>query len=173
MAAVKRPAWKVAKLAQGSSLTGEPFAPDTPIVTALFGEETEVGEDGVKGIGFVRKDFLESEATDEILADAYCQWRTRTPPADPAKERRLDLGMARQFLERLLAEGDPEKAAVCLTLALLLLRKRKLTLVEETGEAMKMRWPREKETFLVPAPVVTAAEAEVLQQDLQRLFEIG
>ncbi|MDJ0973599.1 MAG: hypothetical protein QNJ98_04000 [Planctomycetota bacterium] len=164
--------WKVQRLARVSALTGEAFPPDTEIVTALFGEEEEVGEDRVKGSGFVRKDFLAAEATDELLADAYCVWRTRTAPPNPEDERRLDLDMARAFLERLLEEKNPERDAVCMTLALLLIRKRRLNLEGQDETALRCRWPREKATFKVPAPVVTEADAEQLQQELTRLFDV-
>ena len=169
--AAKRPVWKLARLGRVSSLTGEVFPPETPIVTALFGEEVE-HEDGVRGTGFVRKDFAVAEATDELLEGAYCTWRTQTPSADPEEARRLDLQLAREFLERLLREGDEARAPVCMTLALLLARKRKLNVVEQHDDHLIARWPREKETFRVPAPEVGEADAEVLQQDLVRLFEL-
>ena len=113
--------WKISKLGRVSSVTGEVFPPDCPVVTALFGEEEEVGEDKVRGAGFVRRDFREEEATPERLAGAFCVWRTRTEPAQPAEKRALDLGMAREFLQRLLDQGDEERAPVCLALALILI----------------------------------------------------
>lgn len=164
--------WKVQRLGRVSSLTGEAFPPDTDIVTALFGEEEEVAEDKVRGTGFTRRDFLASEVTDEHLVGAFCVWQTRTAPADPEEERRMDLGMAREFLTRLLNEGDPERGAVCMTLALLLIRKRKLALLDQSADSLTVRWPRETETFEVPAPDVTEAEAEGLQQDIMKLFAV-
>jgi hypothetical protein len=165
--------WKLQRLGRVSSRTGEPFPPDTEIVTALFGEEEEVGEDRVRGAGFLRRDYLAAEATDELLAGAFCVWRTRTPPAKAESERRLDLALAREFLERLLADGRPERASVCMTLALLLARKRRLVIVEQGAETLEVRWPRETDVFEVPAPAVSEADAELLQQELMRLFEIG
>lgn len=162
--------WKVHRLGRVSSASGELLPPDTEIVTALFGDDEEVGEDRVRGSGFVRKDFLVEEATDEALQAAFCVWRTRTPPAKPEKARRFDLAMAREFLERLLTEGRDDRAAVCLTLALLLARKRRLTIIEQGADVIKARWPKSDEVFDVPAPIVTEAEAESLQQDLMRLF---
>jgi hypothetical protein len=165
--------WKLARLGTSSSLTGLPFPPDSEIVTALFGEEEEpAGEDRVRGSGFARRDYLAEEATPERLAGAFCVWRTRTPPARPAAERRLDMGMAREFLQRLLAEAREDRAAVCLALALLLLRKRRLHLVAERAGTLEVRWPRETATFSVPAPVLTEADAERLQQELLRLFDL-
>ncbi len=166
------PVWKVTRLGRLSSLTGEAFPPDTEIVTALFGEDEELEEDRVKGTGFVRRDYLEAEVTDELLADAYCIWRTRTAPAKPEDERRLDLDMARTFLERLLEEKKPERDAVCMTLALLLVRKRRLNLEAQDEGKLRCRWPREKSIFSVPAPAVTEADAEQLQQELTRLFDV-
>lgn len=162
--------WKVQRLGRVSSLTGEPFPPDSEIVTALFGEDEEMGEDRVRGSGFLRKDYLDEEATDERLAGSFCRWRTRTPPAKAEEEKRFDLGMAKEFLQRLLAEGRDDRAPVCLTLALLLARKRRLVIEDQDAESLTCRWTGEKGTFPVPAPVVSEAEAEVLQQDIMRLF---
>lgn len=162
--------WKVQRLGRVSSLTGEPFPPDTEIVTALFGEDEEMGEDRVRGSGFLRKDFLVSEATDELLAGSFCRWRTRTAPAKAEAEKRFDLGMAKEFLQRLLAEGRDDRAPVCLTLALLLARKRRLMIEDQDAESLTCRWSGEKEHFTVPAPAVSEAEAEILQQDIMRLF---
>ncbi len=162
--------WKLQKLGRVSSATGEPFPPDVEIVTALFGDEEETGEDKVRGAGFLRRDYLAEEATEERLEGAFCVWRTRTPPAKTEEERRFDLGMAREFLERLLNEKNPEREAVCMTLALLLARKRRLVIVEQAEASIKVRWPRETKLFDIPAPQVTDADAEVLQRDLMKLF---
>jgi len=166
--------WKVQRLARVSSLTGTPFPPDVEVVTALFGEEGEEAarEDAVRGASFVRRDYLASEATDALLQGAYCVWRTRTPPERTGEGRRLDLDMAQDFLRRLLAEGDPERAAVCLTLALLLARKRRLVILSQESDRLRARWPRETEEFDVPAPAVGEADAERLQQELTRLFDV-
>jgi hypothetical protein len=165
--------WKVSRLGTVSSLTGVPFPPDTEVVTALFGQEDEPeGEDRVRGTGFVRRDFLAEEATPERLEGAYCVWRTRTPPPKPPSAGRLDLGMAKDFLLRLLAEGREDRAPVALALALLLVRKRRLTIVREGEGALELRWPKETETFRLAAPVLTAADEEALQQELQRLFDL-
>ncbi len=163
--------WKVARLGRVSSLTGEPFPPDTAVVTVLYGEEEEAGEDKVRGTGFVRRDYLVEEATPERLADAFCVWRTRTPPEKPASQRPLDLGMAREFLQRLLDEGNPERAPVALALALILMRKRRLRLLRQGDGWLEARWPNEKETVRVPAPELTEADTEALEQEIQRLFE--
>lgn len=165
--------WKVARLARTSSLTGEPFPPDSPVVTVLFGEEEETGEDKVRGTGFVRRDYLEAEATPERLAGAFCVWRTRTPPQKPASERRLDLDMAREFLLRLLEQAEPARAPVALALALILVRKRRLNLVRQDEGHLRVRWPRQTEVFTVPAPDLTEADTEALEQELRRLFDLG
>lgn len=215
--------WRVAKLGRTSAATGEPLPPDAEVVTALFGSEAEdgstapgaaqgsagdvrprgarAGEEGElpRGAGLVRMDFLPDEATPAALEGAFCVWRTRTPPADAAAARRLDLDLARTLLERLLQEtgldaeapatdeatdeaadeasdepsgdGDP-RAAVAFVLALLLARKRRLTIVEELRHSLLARWPREEATFRVPAPPVSAEDADRLQEDLLRLLDL-
>lgn len=164
--------WRISKLGRVSSLTGEPFPPDTMVVTALFGEEEDAGEDKVRGTGFTRRDYLEAEATEERLAGAFCVWRTRTPPEVPASARPLDLGMAREFLERLLGEATEERAPVAMALALLLLRKRRLRLVGQGDGWLEVCWPGEKKTVRIPAPDLTEAETEALEQEIKRLFDL-
>ena len=164
--------WKVARLGRVSSVTGEAFPPDTPVVTALFGEAEEAGEDKVKGSGFVRRDYLVDEATEERLAGAFCVWHTRTPPEKPTSQRPLDLAMAREFLQRLLDEGDPARAPVGLALALLLMRKRRLRLVQQGDGWLEARWPNEKATLRIPSPELTEADTEALEQEIQRLFDL-
>jgi hypothetical protein len=163
--------WKLARLARVSSLTGEPFPPETEVVTALFGEEEEQGEDKVRGTGFQRRDYLAAEATPELLSGAFCVWRTKTPPEQPGARRRLDLDLARDFLLRLLDEGDASRAPVQMALALLLVRKRRLRLVGQGAGWLELAWPREASTFRIPAPTLAEADAEALEQELQRLFD--
>jgi hypothetical protein len=166
--------WKLARVTKVCALTGKPLPPDANVLTALFGAEDDVSEDKVRGTGFVRRDYLVDEVAPEALEaavrDAFCTWRFRTPPAT-AQPPRLDLGMARSLLERMLAEGDPARAPVVLTLALLLVRKRQLALVAEREGSLVLRWPKTTETFTIAAPVVAEAEVEGLQQELGRLFE--
>jgi len=164
--------WKVARLGRISSLTGEPFPPDTTVVTVLLGEEEEAGEDKVKGSGFVRRDYLVDEATEERLEGAFCVWRTKTPPEKPTSQRPLDLAMAREFLQRLLDEGDPERAPVGLALALILMRKRRLRLVRQGDGWLEACWPKEKAVVRIPAPELTEADTEALEQEIQRLFDL-
>ena len=164
--------WKVARLGRISSLTGEALPPDTAVVTALFGDEEESGEDKVRGSGFVRRDFLVAEATEERLTGAFCVWHTRTASEKPASQRPLDLAMAREFLQRLLVEGDPERAPVSLALALLLMRKRRLRLVRQGEGWLEARWPNEKAVVRIPAPELTEADTEALEQEIQRLFDL-
>ena len=157
-------------------------------MTALFGVEEEISEDKVRGAGFVRKDFLVDDAApdgvDSAIADAYCVWRAKIPADTGPKVKRLDVGMARDLLERIVAENDPSRAAAAWTLALLLVRKRQLTLVSERrgseggasserkAGALLLRWPKSESTFEVPTVVVADAEMEQLEQDLSRLFEV-
>ena len=168
--------WKVARPTKTCALSGRPLPPDAPVVAALFGAEEEVSEDKVRGTGFVRKDFLlegaDEAAIERALAGAYCTWRARTPPASGSKVPRLDLGMARELLERLLVENDPSRSSVAWTLALLLVRKRHLHLVSDKDQVLTLRWPKEEATFRIPSAVVSEAEEESLQQELMRLFEV-
>ncbi|HVG93801.1 MAG TPA: hypothetical protein VND21_05105 [Planctomycetota bacterium] len=167
--------WKVARLGRTCALSGRPLPPDTAVLAALFGEAEEVSEDKVRGVGLVRKDYLVDEVPEGDLAraveGAYCTWRTRTPPENPSHQHRLDLGLARELLDRMRASPDPERAPVQLALALLLVRKRQLHLVSEQEGLLTLRWPKTDDTFTIPAVTVSDAEEAQIQLELQRLFE--
>lgn len=183
--------WKVARSAKVCALTGRPLEPGSSVVTALFGADEEISDDKVRGAGFVRKDYLVDEeapsALDAAIADAYCVWRTKIPSDTGPRVAKLDVLMARDLLERIVTENDPSRAAAAWTLAMLLVRKRQLTLVAEKppqaagtsvgtggagGGSLVLRWPRTDTTFEVPSVVVAEAEMEQLEQDLSRLFEV-
>ncbi len=168
--------WKVARSAKVCALSGRPLAPGAHVVAALFGSDEEVSEDKVKGTGLVRKDFLADdappEALDRALAGAFCTWRTKVPLDTGPRVPRLDLGMARELLERLVRENDPTRAGAAWTLAMLLARKRQLQLVGEKDGILTLRWPKAEETFTLPSTVVPDAEVEQLEQELSRLFEM-
>jgi hypothetical protein len=168
--------WKVARLTKTCALSGRPLPPDAPIVAALFGLDEEVSDDKVRGAGLVRKDFLVEgnapDALDAAMKDAFCTWHTKTAPENPGKARRLDMGFAKELFERMRAEGDPTRAPVAWTLAMLLLRKKQIRLIAERDGEMELRWPGDDQpSFRVPVVVVTDAEQEALQQELARLFE--
>jgi hypothetical protein len=168
--------WRVARANRVCALTGKPLGPGSTVVTALFGADEEVGEDKVRGTGLARKDFLvdgaDPKALEAALSGCFCSWRTKVPPETGPKALRLDLGMARELLERLVAANDPARAPAALVLALLLARKRRVTVVAEKDSALVLRWPKEESTFSVPVVPVTEAEEESLQQELLRLFEV-
>lgn len=168
--------WKVARSARVCALTGRPLEPGASVVAALFGTDEEVSEDRVKGTGFVRKDFLADDtapgALDAALVGAFCTWRTKVPSDTGPRVPRLDLGMARELLERLVKEADPARAGAAWTLAMLLVRKRRLQLVGEKDGVLTLRWPKAEETFALPSAVVPDAEIEQLEQELSRLFEM-
>lgn len=168
--------WKVARSSKVCALTGRPLEPGASVVTALFGVDEEVSDDKVRGTGFERKDFLVDDDDPAPLAaaiaDAFCVWRTKVPPDTAARVPKLDVTMARDLLERIVLENDPARAAAAWTLAMLLVRKRELTLLGEKGGALVLRWRKSEGTFEIPSVVVAEAEIEQLEQDLSRLFEV-
>jgi len=172
--------WKVARPAKVCALTGHPLEPGATVVAALFGVDEEVSEDKVKGTSLLRKDFLADgppsgateAALEAALADAFCTWRTKVPTDTGPRVPRLDLGMARELLERLVRENDPARAGAAWTLAMLLVRKRRLGLLGEKDGLLTLRWPKADDTFTLPSTVVAEAEIEQLEQELSRLFEM-
>ena len=170
------PTWKVARPTKVCALSGRPLPPDAAVVAALFGVPEEVSEDKVLGAGLVRKDFLvegnDPAALEAALKEAYCHWHTKTPPEHPGKAHRLDLGLARELLERLRAEGDPARAPVIWTLALLLVRKRQLQLVKEHAPVappavVEAGTPAAEAAATAPAEGAVAAGAAVGTGELE------
>ena len=174
--------WKVARSSKVCALSGRPLESGDAVVTALFGLDEEVSDDRVRGAGFLRKDFAADGSDPAALAaaleGAFCVWRTKVALDLAPRVPRLDLGMARELLERIVAEDDPSRASAAWTLAMLLVRKRQLVLVGERagvlGEPSRLvlRWPKAEGTFEIPGVVVSEAEVETLEQELSRLFEI-
>lgn len=143
--------------------SGEPFREGDGIVSAIYRSDE----------GFVRRDVREDRFAD--AGEAFSVWRSRMP-ATEEEERKLDLDLALDFLDRLVREADPAREGLAYVLTLLLARKRRVKIRETRalpdGEVLTVVLPRPDgdETVKVRAPALQEAEIEALQQELAKLF---
>ena len=82
---------------------------------------------------FERVDFCE-EAWEGPPQDAFCVWRTRVPVKEQKKRPLVDEGVMLDFFTRLEDQTDPAKINFRYILALLLMRKRILKLLDTVRE---------------------------------------
>ena len=100
-----------------------------------------------------------------------------TLPEAREEGRKLDFGLARDFLGRLLRQADPQRAGLAYALVLLLSRKRRIKIDEtrrtKEGEILVVTLPgdEEDETFEIEAPSLDAEEVSRIQGELELLFE--
>ncbi|MFN0243358.1 MAG: hypothetical protein ACKVWV_10745 [Planctomycetota bacterium] len=125
---------------------------------------------------------------DDIVREDACSacWTARTAAQDVffwmtrhSSDRRavhLDLATLEQFFLQLQHRTEEKLVQVRYVLALLLMRKRRLKLERivrdaAAGEAMVVRRPRQKETFLVQVFDFTPERLESLKAELRALFD--
>ena len=160
--------WKIARKASACGACEKVFETGEAFVSAIW-----LGEDAQ----FVRRD-LHVPCFDAVEEEAYSRWVTAIPEKKEKKPP-LDLGLAQEFLLRLVKEADPEKRKVALVLALLLLRKRRLKLLGERGtddgRVMDLVVPAKTGDLelCLPAPELEDSEAEEITAELGRLFGLG
>jgi hypothetical protein len=161
--------WKIARKGTACAGCGNAFTPGQSFVSAIY-----LGE----GEQFERRD-LHLDCFEGADGEPYSRWITTIPEKQERKPL-LDLGLAMEFLLRLVKEADAEKHKVALVLALLLLRKRRLKFLgeridEEAGRVMDLAVPRkpEDEEFTLPAPELEESETDEITAELGRLFGLG
>jgi hypothetical protein len=134
--------------------------------------------------GFQRADYCPACWKEELATSAFSFFRARVPKP-PRKPSRLDLGRVRQFFDGLVEKAEECHAETLYVLALILMRKRKLRLLEESaaeesesgveGEAkssiLALEDPKDKRVFRVTAPHVSDERLEELNEEL--LFLLG
>jgi len=161
---VSAPEYRFGTRSRECMITGRPFAPGETIVTVI---ETD------PLLGFVRRDVCE-----EAFAGAdgaFSHWRSRQPE-NREDEQKLDFDLAREFLEKLIIEADPEREALTYVLTLLLARKRRVkiqatrSLPEGDLLTVVLRGQEEDREVQVRAPHLDEERIGALQAELARLF---
>jgi len=160
-----RTEWRFGRKSPACGACAKPFPHEAPFHSAIW---LDAG-------GFRRSDLCDA-CFAAVPEPPYSHWRTAIPkPA--AKARAFDLGLAAEFLRRLAGEGDASKAPLAYLLALLLVRKRAVRILDLQQDA---RGPRVRVEFHdghppleIPAPPLRDDAAPALREELDRLVELG
>ena len=156
--------YKIGSRAKACGVCEGKFDPGDRIVSAVYAE----------GEGFERRDV--HEGCFEGKEDAFSFWHS-TLPESGEQQQTLDLNLARDFLARLIREGDERRAGLVYTLTLLLSRKRRVKILETKrdrgSEVMSVLVPgdEEDETHAVPVPTLDAEEVDRIQAEIEILFK--
>lgn len=157
---------------------GETLSPGTPIVAALCEPDADAeASDALPGIGLVRRDYSLAAWNDAAVPrEVVCHWRSTVPEPTTAP-RGLDESVLLELLERLAERDDAAQAPLRLVVALVLLRRRRLRLVDRVGQGDEERWVLEHRpkdgvawTVEVAARAVGDADAGEVAEALGELF---
>lgn len=110
--------WRITKAKGACCGCGAGLAPNRAFFSCLIEEQSE----------FVRHDYCSVCWEKEPPGDAFCFWRGRRGPAEP--DRRVDTDLMLEFFDRLEQADTEEKTAFRFVLALYLMRRKELKLVE-------------------------------------------
>lgn len=140
--------------------------------------EPSAEEQGDAGtVGLIRRDYsLGAWEQGPMPQGVVCFWRTVVPEsARPAT--RLDEGVLLELLERLSEEADPRRERLRLVLALVLLRRRRLRLVDRRTTSGEERWTLEHRggegdawTVEVAAPRMSEEDSRAVADELGALL---
>lgn len=158
------------------AVTGETLPPGTSIVAALC-EPTAEEQVDAGSVGLIRRDYsITAWEQGPTPTGVVCFWRTIVPEsARPAQ--RLDEGVLLELLERLSEEADPRRERLRLVLALVLLRRRRLRLVDRRTTSGEERWTLEHRggdgeawTVEVAAPRMSEEDSRAVADELGALL---
>ena len=181
--------WKTGHRGHGCGACAGEFAPGTTVVSALFegppprAEDEPAADDAPEDSldedlpSFHRTDFCATCFDGDADTGApFSWWRAVVPPPEE-KKAAFDLGVAREFLVRLLGEDDEARAPLRYLLTLLLMRKRVVKVTEhfndERGEVMSIRFPPGDTIHEVVCVELGEEETETLRVQLGELFDLG
>src|SRR5689334_23682838 len=110
-------AFKIGRRGGVCAACGKALAPGASVSSALY--RAPAGGDAA----FERKDFCAACFENVGRQGDPFSWWTAPVPQPQEKKAVFDIGVAREFLHRLLKEDAPERASLRYLLALLLMRK--------------------------------------------------
>lgn len=162
--------------------TGRELAPGEPCFTALVRPEEAVDVDsGRDRPVFDRLDFV-PEAWPEIrdagtLDDRMlCWWRTEVPEPGGRKHLFVDDDTLVDLFESLDAETEPERKAFRFVLGLILLRRRRIRMIErsretaESGEGVEV-WRFKRVGGGEDAPIWSVEDPRLSEEDADAIVE--
>lgn len=109
--------------------------------------------------------------------DAFCFWRGRVPPKEPARRVVYNVEALWDCFQQLESCADPHALALRYVLALLLLRRRRLRLESvdwrEEVEILRLRCSRTRQEYDVINPGLSEQELERVQQEIHNLLGLA
>ena len=158
--------WRVPRRARLCAISGRELAPGDRVVSELFD----------RGDSFERRDRLDDVAPPPNEVAPFSRWSFVVPP-EPERRPGVDLDLALRFLRDLLAENDPERHPLAQVLSLLLVRKRRLKVVDRGTSDTGVRVVRvavaaleEDEILEVPDPRLTPEVVAAVTREVNALF---
>ena len=125
---------------------------------------------------FVRRDFCGACFEAPASRGDPFSWWTAVIPQPQEKKAVFDVGVAKEFLVRLLREDAEERASLRYLLVLLLLRKKLVKVSDQFTrdgrDVMVLSVPPDEAVHEVPCLEIDEAEAEKLRDELGRLFAL-
>jgi hypothetical protein len=163
--------FKIGKRGGVCGACGAALAPGSRASSALY--RAEPGGEA----SFVRRDFCGACFDDPARRGGpFSWWTAEVPQPVEAKKAVFDVGVAREFLVRLLKEDAAERASLRYLLALLLMRKKAVKVsdqfLKDGVEVMVLSVPPDETVFEVPCLEIDEAEAAKLRDELGRLFAL-
>jgi hypothetical protein len=161
-------AWRFGRRSGGCTGCGAAFQPGKDAVSAIYAAEAT----------FERRDWCGACFQDPARRGTPFSWWSAVVPEPEKKKAVFDLGVAKEFLQRLLREDDPARRSLRYLLTLLLLRKRAVVLVGQEPrdgvDVLAVRVPPDEETVHeIPCVELDEAETERLRDELGRLFQLS
>lgn len=161
-----RTEWRIGKKGQLCAGCGKVFPFDVPFHSAIW----------LEGEAFLRRDLCEA-CYGAAPGPPFSHWRTTIPRPEDQK-RAFDLGLAAEFLRRLAADGTAERAALAHLLALLLVRKRLVRVIDLPAAAgavprARVEFHDGHEALEIPAPPLSEEDIPGLREQLGRLLDFG
>jgi hypothetical protein len=120
---------------------------------------------------------VKASAFDQIEGTVFSYWKwRRSDNNERSGPRKLDLAFLSDFFKRLDQANDEHSDRVRWIVALLLLRKRILEIVErannEGREQLLLRFRKSEDTYRVTDPVLTEEAMASIEGDLGRIFNL-
>lgn len=128
-----------------------------------------------RGGELARRDLCPDCWATDRPAEPFCFWRTRRPASE--QHRRVDTALMWEFFDRLARADDERKRVFRFVLALYLMRRRELKLLEieraEGGETLLLERRGSGERLQVQSPGIDEQQIEEAAARLARLLDAG
>lgn len=180
--------WRFGRRGSGCAACAAAFVPGKEAVSAIYeagaapdsagaSAQPTGTQDAAPAGGFERRDFCGPCFQDAQRRGGPFSWWSAVVPEPEKRKAVFDLGVAREFFQRLLRDDDPARASLRYLLALMLLRKRAVVLVGQEAvdgaDVMTVRVPPDDESVHeVRCVELDQAETERLRDELGRLFDM-